>query len=103
MGQPEKQDPLQISKGWKERVRLNPLRIPYPYPYGLNPLLKSTPPTKRSINCRKFSENIFEAIFFNYLFSFWASYGNGHIKTLPEAHICDYYILVQSSQQACIL
>ena len=42
-----------------DRVRLNPLRILYPYPCGLNPLLKSKPPTKRSVNCRKFSENIF--------------------------------------------
>ena len=31
-------------------VRLNPLFTPYPYPYRIDPLLKSKPPTKRSVN-----------------------------------------------------
>ena len=80
-------------------VRLNPLRMPYPYTYRPNHLLSSQPPTKRSVNCRIFSDNIFEAIFFNDFFSVQASHGYGHMKIL-EAHICDCIIFVKSSQQA---
>ena len=44
-------------KCWQKRIRLNP------YPYGLNPLLKSKPPTTRSFNRRKFSEKVFFRLF----------------------------------------
>ena len=50
----------------KKGVRLNPLRIPYPYPYGLNPLLKEVSTVEN------FQKLFFEAIFFNDLFS-WIS------------------------------
>ena len=53
-----------------ERVRLNPLRIPYPYPYGLNPLLKSKPLLKEVSTADIFQKIFFEAFFSHDLFSF---------------------------------
>ena len=43
-----------------DRIKLNPHAYPTPtLPIQTNPQLKSKPPTKRSIKCGNFSENIF--------------------------------------------